>query len=122
MKRVRWILGAIFLVATVGVIILRPLPFLFYHELPHSGFLGRTVFIVLLGGWLCLFRLWRGPKGVDRITATDIIGILIAGFCAVLSVVTGRPWYMDIAIAWSLQNFICTLALAKYLEGKGFDE
>jgi multicomponent Na+:H+ antiporter subunit F len=31
-------------------------------------------------------------------------------------------WYLNIAIAWALLSFIGTLALAKYLEGRGFDE
>jgi multicomponent Na+:H+ antiporter subunit F len=50
------------------------------------------------------------------------MGILIVGFCAILSIPTGRDWYIDIAIAWALQSFIGALALAKYLEGRGFDE
>jgi multicomponent Na+:H+ antiporter subunit F len=29
---------------------------------------------------------------------------------------------MNIAISWALLNFIGTLSLAKYLEGRGFDE
>jgi multicomponent Na+:H+ antiporter subunit F len=33
-----------------------------------------------------------------------------------------RDLYMNIGISWALLNFIGTLALAKYLEGRGFDE
>jgi multisubunit Na+/H+ antiporter MnhF subunit len=29
---------------------------------------------------------------------------------------------MDIALAWTLQSYIAVLALAKYMEGKRFDE
>jgi len=64
----------------------------------------------------------RGPTPADRAVAVDTLGILIVGFCAVLSISTGRDWYIDIAIAWALQSFIGALALAKYLEGRGFDE
>jgi len=42
--------------------------------------------------------------------------------CAILTISTGRSWYIDIGIAWALQSFISTLALSKYLEGRGFDE
>jgi multicomponent Na+:H+ antiporter subunit F len=35
---------------------------------------------------------------------------------------TRKDLYMNIAISWALLNFIGTLALAKYLEGRGFDE
>ena len=54
--------------------------------------------------------------------AIDILGILIIGFCVILGIATKRDWYIDIGIAWALQSFIGTLALAKYLEGRNFDE
>jgi multicomponent Na+:H+ antiporter subunit F len=71
---------------------------------------------------LCLFRLLRGPTAADRIVAIDIFGVLIVGFCAIAAVATGTSWYIDIGIAWALQSFVGTLALSKYLEGRGFDE
>ena len=71
---------------------------------------------------MILFRVAMGPTGADRIVAIDILGIMIVGLCAILTISTGRSWYIDIAIAWGLQSFIGTLALAKYLEGRGFDE
>jgi multicomponent Na+:H+ antiporter subunit F len=64
----------------------------------------------------------RGPTPADRAVALDILGVLIVGFCAIVSIPTGRSWYMDIAIAWALQSFIATIALAKYLEGKDLDD
>ena len=63
-----------------------------------------------------------GPTASDRAAALDILGILIVGFCAILGIPTGRDWYIDIGIAWALQSFISILALAKYLEGRRFDE
>ncbi len=122
MKIVRWIIGAIFLLGIIGTILLRPFAFLFYPGLPFFGFLGRAIYILILACSLCLYRVFRGPTGADRIVAIDIFGIMIIGFCAVLTISTGRPWYIDIGIAWALQSFIGTLALSKYLEGKGFDE
>jgi multicomponent Na+:H+ antiporter subunit F len=54
--------------------------------------------------------------------AIDILGIVIVGFCALLAVLTGRDFFINIAITWALLSFIGTVALAKYLEGRGFDE
>ena len=122
MKLLRWILGAILLGTVITLIIARPFPFLFYPGLPFVGFLGRAIYILILSCALCLFRVFMGPTGADRIVAIDIFGIMIIGFCAVLTISTGRSWYIDIGIAWALQSFIGTLALSKYLEGKGFDE
>jgi multicomponent Na+:H+ antiporter subunit F len=122
MKIARWFMGAVILTAVVAFIIARPIPFLFPRELAYPGFLGRALYIIILACVLCLYRVWKGPTSADRIVAVDILGIMIVGLCAVLTVSTGRPWYIDIGIAWALQSFISTLALAKYLEGKGFDE
>ena len=122
LKIFRWLIGAVLLMAVVGLIILRPLPFLFYPDLPHLGFLGRALYIVILACVLCLYRIWKGPTGADRIVAIDILGIMIIGLCSILTISTGRSWYIDIGVAWALQSFICSLALSKYLEGKDFND
>lgn len=88
----------------------------------QSPVLARCFFILMLCFGLCLVRLLLGPTPADRAVAVDTLGILIVGFCAILGIATGRDWYIDIAIAWALQSFIGALALAKYLEGRGFDE
>jgi len=72
--------------------------------------------------FLCLYRVFRGPTAPDRAAAVDILGIVVVGFCALLLLTTRRGFLMDIAIAWTLQSYIGVLALAKYLEGKRFDE
>ncbi len=122
MKTIRWIIGAVVLAAVVALILMRPLPFLFYTDLTYVGFLGRALFIIILSCFMCLYRICRGPTGADRIVAIDILGIMIVGLCAILTISTGRSWYIDIGIAWALQSFISTLALSKYLEGRGFDD
>lgn len=119
---IRWYLGAMLLVGTITLIVVRPFSFLFYPDLPFLDFLGRALYIIILACVLCLYRVWKGPTGADRIVAVDILGIMIVGLCAILTISTGRSWYIDIGIAWALQSFISTLALSKYLEGRGFDE
>jgi len=86
-----------------------------------------TVFQIYLGllllcCFMCLYRLARGPTAPDRTVAIDILGIVIVGFCAFMAVLTGKDFYINIAITWALLSFIATIALAKYLEGRGFDE
>ena len=78
--------------------------------------------LLIVGCFLCLFRVALGPTPPDRAVAIDIIGVMVVGICGVFGIVTGRDWYLNIAIAWALLSFIGTLALAKYLEGRGFDE
>lgn len=121
-RRLRWIIGLIALTIVFAVILFAPLPVLIYPGLPFIGLYRRAMFVIMLCMLFCLYRIFRGPTPPDRIVTIDILGILIVGLCAILSLPTGRSWYIDIGIAWALQSFIGTLALTKYLEGKDFDE
>jgi len=77
---------------------------------------------LLLSGFLCLYRIAKGPTAPDRTVAIDIMGTLMVGFCGILTWVTGRDYYLNIGITWALLSFIGTIALAKYLEGRNFDD
>jgi len=46
----------------------------------------------------------------------------MVGFCAIFSLVTGKDFYLNIALAWALLSFIGTLALAKFMGGRNFEE
>ncbi|MFA4990963.1 MAG: cation:proton antiporter [Candidatus Omnitrophota bacterium] len=115
----RWMVGFLFIGVIMLFVLIYPIPSLLAWQSP---FLARCFFILMLSFAMCLFRVIAGPAAGDRAAAIETLGILIVGFCAILSIPTGRDWYLDIAIAWALQSFIGALALAKYLEGKGFDE
>lgn len=80
------------------------------------------IVLLLLGSYMCLYRLAKGPTAPDRTVAIDILGIILIGFCAMLSILRGEDYYMTVALAWALLSFIGSIALAKYLEGKEFDE
>jgi len=89
--------------------------------------MGPTAFgiyftVLLLGCLLCLYRLARGPTAPDRTVAVDILGTVIVNFCAMMALSTGKDYYLVIAIAWALLSFIGSIALAKHLEGRSFDE
>ncbi|ALO14904.1 Sodium-cholate efflux protein MrpF [Salinivirga cyanobacteriivorans] len=70
----------------------------------------------------CLYRIIRGPSIADRMVGVDIFGILVVGICAILSIITGKTFIIDIGIAWIILSFIGTLTLAKYLGGKSLNE
>lgn len=78
--------------------------------------------LLSISAFLCLYRVSRGPTSADRMVGIDILGILVVGFCALASVEFGRAFYLNIALGWGLLSFIGTIALAKHLEGKKFDE
>ena len=80
--------------------------------------------VLLLCCFLCLYRLGKGPTAPDRAVAMDILGTLVVGFCCLAAVSSEPPqdYLLNIAIAWALVSFIGAIALAKFLEGKAFDE
>ncbi|MFA5156792.1 MAG: monovalent cation/H+ antiporter complex subunit F [Candidatus Omnitrophota bacterium] len=112
MKFFRWLAGFVFLAAAIIFI------FVFLKVTAQQ----KLILFLLLCFMLSLIRIFKGPTAADRSVATDILGILVIGFCAIMEIYGNRGWYMDIAIAWALQSFIGTLALAKFLEGRHFDE
>ena len=80
------------------------------------------IVVLILCCFMCLFRVAFGPTPSDRIVANDIIGIIMVGFCALYSVITKEDLYMNIALAWALISFLGSVALAKYLEGRAYDD
>jgi multicomponent Na+:H+ antiporter subunit F len=117
--RVRWAAGLVLITASFGAAVFCPVPSVLAWQ---SNFLARAFLCLFICASLCLWRVMRGPTAPDRAVAIDMLGILVVGFCAILSLPTGRDWYIDIGIAWALQSFIGVMALAKYLEGRDFDE
>ena len=85
-------------------------------------YLAIAVGILMVASFLCLFRIGMGPTPADRAVAIAILGTLIVGFCVLVAIITGQDFYMNIAIAWALLSFIVTIALAKFLEGRTFDD
>ena len=82
--------------------------------------------ILMLGlavcAFLCLYRALAGPTPADRTVSVDILGILMVGVCAVLTVAMDKDLYMIVGLAWAHLAFVGSLALAKFLEGKNFDD
>ncbi len=112
MKFLRWLAGMIFILGLI---------FIIFGYL-QVNLQTKLMLYLLICFMLSLVRVFRGPTPADRSVATDLFGILVIGFCAILAVYTGKDWYMEIAIAWGLQSFIGVLALAKFLEGRNFDD
>ncbi|MFA6320963.1 MAG: cation:proton antiporter [Candidatus Omnitrophota bacterium] len=119
MKKYSWLGGLIAILILSVAVLFFPIPSMLSWQ---SNFLARAFLWLLICAMLCLFRILKGPTAPDRAVAVDMLGILIVGFCAILSLPTGRDWYIDIGLAWALQSFIGIMALSKYLEGKDFDE
>ena len=71
---------------------------------------------VLVSMLLALCRAVLGPTIYDRILAMNVFGTTTVLFIAVFGFLTGRPEFLDIAIAYALISFIATIAVLKFFE------
>ena len=63
---------------------------------------------------ISLYRALIGPTLFDRLLAANIIGTTTVLFLVMYGYLTGRPDFLDIAIAYILLNLIGTFAVLKY--------
>lgn len=65
---------------------------------------------------MCFWRLVKGPTLPDRVVAVDLLAIYTLALCAVYTLLSGNPVYLDVALVLALTAFLSTVALALYLE------
>jgi multicomponent Na+:H+ antiporter subunit F len=87
-----------------------------------TSFLHAAMLVLIFASFLCLYRMARGPTAPDRTVAMDALGTILIGYCCVFALLYGQEWFVSMAIVWALMSFIGSIALAKYLEGKFYDE
>ncbi len=69
-----------------------------------------AIMIVMI---VTLLRAWVGPTLYDRILAINAFGTATVLIIAIFGFYNERPDFMDIAIVYSLINFIGTVAILK---------
>ena len=80
------------------------------------------VLIVVLGAILfCAVRAALGPTAPDRVVAIDAITALMVASLVLLGIHYRASIYLDVALVYALLSFLGTLAISKYLEGRGIE-
>ncbi|MDI6840155.1 MAG: cation:proton antiporter [bacterium] len=72
--------------------------------------------------FMCLYRIARGPTLVDKMIGIDFLNVVLIGYCSLLAFYIKRPFLLDISLVLAILNFVGTLTLAKYLEGRKLDK
>jgi len=70
---------------------------------------------------LCVIRAVLGPTAPDRMVAIDTLTVIVVLILTLLGVYYRASIYLDIALIYAFLNFLGTVALAKYLEGRGLE-
>lgn len=76
-------------------------------------FAGGTVLLAIA---LVLVRALLGPTVYDRILAVNALGTKTVILVAILGFIARRPEFLDIALLYTLINFVVTIAILKYKE------
>lgn len=78
--------------------------------------------VVIFGACLfCALRAALGPTAPDRVIAIDALVVLMVGALVLLGVYYRASIYLDVALVYAFLAFLGTLAIAKYLEGRGIE-
>lgn len=72
-----------------------------------------AIFAIMVCLILVLLRAWLGPTIFDRILAVNTFGTATVLLICVLGFFIERFDYVDIALGYSLINFISTMAILK---------
>lgn len=75
-----------------------------------------AIIAVLVSMSIVTARGVLGPTVFDRILAANSFGSNIVVLIAMLGVLVGTEFFLDIAITYSLINFISTIALLRYFK------
>jgi multicomponent Na+:H+ antiporter subunit F len=112
MKILKWIIGLIIIAA-----------FFYFNFFVYDGNLMlKFINVILFSSLLVLIRVIVGPTAADRIVAVDILGVLIIGLTALLSLYYNESFFIDVGLIWALLSLIATLAFSKILEGRQLDD
>ncbi|WP_258083813.1 monovalent cation/H+ antiporter complex subunit F [Thermococcus thermotolerans] len=87
----------------------------------QEGLLVSAFYVLVFTAILITYRVVRGPTLPDRIVGLNTITTKVVVIIAVVSVIRGEYYLVDLAIVLLMVNAVGGLILAKYMERRGHD-
>lgn len=87
-----------------------------------TGMLALTSLAILVTMTLALTRATLGPRIFDRVLALNMFGTKTVLFISVFCFLTGRTDFLDLALLYSLMNFIGMVAFLRFSMYADLDE
>lgn len=81
-----------------------------------------SIAILSISFLLTVVRVVIGPSLPDRVLGLDMLVTIGIGFIAVIGIRTGFTLYLDIAIALGLVGFLATVAFARFVMSRRYEE
>lgn len=75
-----------------------------------------AVFFLLANSMACLWRVLVGPTLADRILGVNVIATNTMVVLALLAVLRGQGFWLDVAIIYALLGFTLTLVASRLVE------
>ena len=92
-----------------------------FEQVKYYLLMGSVIFLSITI-FFCLMRAALGPRFSDRIIAANIIGTKIILLIAVLSLIIGQSYLVDICLIYAVISFLSVVVLARsVLEKKELD-
>ncbi len=76
-----------------------------------------TLGFMLFGIIFSTLRFIKGPTAADRTVALDTLTTISVALLVMISYISHRFIYVDIALVYGVLGFIGVLVIARYLEG-----
>ena len=86
-------------------------------ETAHQWIYWVTLFVLVLMLFACLIRAIRGPRIADRIVAVNMMGTMIMVTIAVMSLLLGQGYLVDICLIYAMISFLAVIVLTKLYIG-----
>lgn len=83
----------------------------------QQGFLIICLIVMALLIFLCLIRAIRGPRLTDRIISANMIGTMTIISIALLSILLGENYLLDVCLIYAMVSFIAVVLLSKVYMG-----
>ena len=77
-----------------------------------------AIFLTMI---LALARALLGPTVYDRVLAVNMFGTKTVLLLSVIAFLSGRPDFLDLALAYALINFIGVLAVLHFFQNRRDD-
>jgi multicomponent Na+:H+ antiporter subunit F len=75
--------------------------------------------LLVMTGFLVLYRLIMGPSIADRVTAFDVLTCIVIGMLGVFAIRTHNHRYIDVVLTMSFVVFLGAIAFSYYIRKQG---
>lgn len=82
-----------------------------------SIYAGACLALLAIMG-ITIFRAILGPSAFDRVMAVNMFGTKTVLLLSLLGFLSGRPDFLDIALVYALVNFLSTITILRFFEGR----